>query len=79
MDPLHFKLPVAIKINFQTVAKEISFIETAFLTLCRRERNLPRLINIIEYQFKTHIVTEYFQSTPFIVLLFLLKVLLFLP
>lgn len=48
------------------MAKEISYIEVAFLTLIRKERNVQRLNNTIECELKTHIVTEYFDYDKFI-------------
>lgn len=48
------------------MAKEIAFIEAAFLTLIRKQRNVQILDNVIEFGLKTHIVTEFFPYTPFI-------------
>ena len=63
----NIKEEYAVKINFNTVAKELIYSEGAFLKICKEKRNLPKLVNFFDYENSTHIVTEYFSHTPFIV------------
>lgn len=62
----------AIKINFNTVSRELIYAEMAFLLLVKNRENLPKLVNLFVHHDITHIVLEYFKFKPFIVLQFLL-------
>jgi cell division control protein 7 len=57
----------AIKINFNTVSRELIFTEMAFLKLVKNKSNLPKLLNLFVHNDITHIVIEYFKFQPFIV------------
>jgi serine/threonine protein kinase len=46
----------AIKINFNTVSRELIYAEMAFLLLVKNRPNLPKLANIFVYQDIVHIV-----------------------
>ncbi len=63
----------AIKINFNTVSRELIYAQMAFLLLVKNRQNLPKLVNIFVYQDIAHIVLEYFKYKPFIVLLSLIQ------
>lgn len=58
----------AIKINFNTVSRELIYAEMAFLLLVKNKPNLPKLVNLFVYHDITHIVIEYFKFKPFIVI-----------
>jgi hypothetical protein len=58
----------AIKINFNTVSRELIYAEMAFLLLVKNRENLPKLVNLFVHHDITHIVLEYFKFKPFIVL-----------
>lgn len=57
----------AIKINFNTVSRELIYAEMAFLMLVKNHTRLPNLINLFVYHDIAHIVIEYFKFKPFIV------------
>lgn len=57
----------AIKINFNTVSRELIYAEMAFLLLVKNRENLPKLVNLFVHHDITHIVLEYFKFKPFIV------------
>ena len=59
----------AIKINFNTVSRELIYAEMAYLELVKGKSNLPKLVNLFVNEEITHIVIEYFKFKPFIVLL----------
>eukprot|EP00919_Chromeraceae_sp_WS-2016_P027952 GHVR01066213.1.p1 GENE.GHVR01066213.1~~GHVR01066213.1.p1 ORF type:complete len:186 (+),score=1.19 GHVR01066213.1:49-606(+) len=56
----------AIKINFNTVSRELIYAEMAFLLLVKNRPNLPKLVNLFVHHDITHIVLEYFKFKPFI-------------
>ena len=58
----------AIKINFNTVSRELIFAEMAFLMIVKQKPRLPNLVNLFVYHDITHIVLDYFKYKPFIVL-----------
>ena len=59
----------AIKINFNTVSRELIYAEMAYLEIVKGKSNLPKLVNLFVHEEITHIVIEYFKFKPFIVLL----------
>lgn len=46
----------AIKINFNTVSRELIYAEMAFLLLVKNRENLPKLVNLFVHHDITHIV-----------------------
>ena len=58
----------AIKINFNTVSRELIYSEMAYLEIVKGRSNLPKLINLFVHEEITHIVIEYFKFKPFIVI-----------
>lgn len=57
----------AIKINFNTVSRELIYAEMAYLEIVKGKPNLPKLVNLFVHEEITHIVIEYFKFKPFIV------------
>jgi serine/threonine protein kinase len=52
--------PVAIKINFNTVARELIYNEIAFLKLVQGGAQFPKVLDLFIHTGVTHIVLEYY-------------------